>query len=292
MPLNLLINNSINDQNPGTLYVTATPIGNMEDITLRALRILNQVDLIAAEDTRHTKKLLSYHHIKTPLISCHDYNEEKRSPALIQKLRQGMSIALVSDAGTPSISDPGFRLINQTVNSGLPVIPIPGVSAAVAAISASGLPMDSFLFTGFVSRKKNKRQKQLKDLAKEPRTLIFYESPKRILVLIQDIICVMEDRYAVLARELTKIHEEFLRDSLSNISEILKKRSKIKGECTLMVSGASRKEDISLDIFENEIKDALNSPDSSLSQVVKKIAKQYDLPRKKVYLKALEIKES
>ena len=183
----------------------------MEDITLRAIRTLKEVALIAAEDTRHTRKLLARYEIGTPLASYHDHNKEKRTPRLLKKLEDGHSIALVTDAGTPSISDPGYYLVRRAIQASVPVVPIPGASALVAALSVSGLSTDSFIFVGFPPRQPGKRKQLLKGLKGEPRTLIFYESPKRLIGLIRDMIQQMGDRSAVVARELTKVHEEIIR---------------------------------------------------------------------------------
>ena len=169
--------NNINTVSPGTLYVVATPIGNRDDITVRGLAVLGGVDLIAAEDTRKTRRFLEYHGIRGSFISYHEHNEKERTPQLLAKLQHGVSIALVSNAGTPTVSDPGYRLVNSAAANGVPIVPIPGVSAAAAALSAAGLPTDAFTFAGFLPKKKTKRLRQLEDLSREPRTLIFYESP-------------------------------------------------------------------------------------------------------------------
>ena len=205
--------------NKGTLYVVATPIGNMDDITLRAITILRQVDLVAAEDTRHTGKLMKYHNIKCHLISYHEHNEKERTPLLIERIESGSSIALVSNAGTPTVSDPGYMLLQSALEKGIRVIPIPGVSAGVTALSISGLPTDSFIFIGFPAKKKAKRLKQLREFADEKRTLIFYVSPGGMLAFMEEIADVMGDRYGVLCREMTKLHEEFLRGRLSELIE-------------------------------------------------------------------------
>ncbi len=222
-----------------TLYVVATPIGNLEDITFRAVNILRQVNLIAAEDTRHTAKLLSHYQITTPLISCHEHNEESRIDILVEKLSAGADIALVSDAGTPLISDPGYRVVKGVIDAGFRVIPIPGPCAAIAGLSVSGLPTDSFIFAGFPNRKKGKRvselQELLETLKEKKSTIIFYESPHRIIKLIEDILEVMGDRPAMVAREITKHYEEYLRGDLSYILIELKSRKAIKGECALFV---------------------------------------------------------
>jgi 16S rRNA (cytidine1402-2'-O)-methyltransferase len=275
---------------PGTLYVVATPIGNRDDITLRALNILREVDLIAAEDTRKTRRFLELHAIKSSLISYHDHNEAERTPKLIAQLKKGISIALVSNAGTPTVSDPGYRLITATLAGNLNVVPIPGVSAATAALSTAGLPTDSFVFLGFPAKKKKKRLQQLNDLAREPRTLIFYESPRRILALLGEIKDAMGDRYVVLAREMTKLHEEFLRGGLSEIVKQLKRRADIKGECTLLVAGCDDKSSTSWDTIRSEIRHALESENKHVSEVAKDISKKYKLPKNKVYEETLKFR--
>ena len=221
----------------GALYVVATPIGNRDDITIRALNILGQVDLVAAEDTRHTGRLLAHHNIKCRMISFHEHNERERTPDLINRLKAGSSVALVSNAGTPSVSDPGYRLVKETIDSDIRVIPIPGVSAAITALCVAGMPTDSFVFVGFPAKKKARRLNQLNDLAGVHRTIVFYESPRRISTFLEEIIDIMGDRYGVLAREMTKLHEEFIRGLLSEILSSLNARPAIKGECTLLVTG-------------------------------------------------------
>jgi 16S rRNA (cytidine1402-2'-O)-methyltransferase len=221
----------------GTLYITATPIGNLEDITLRALRTLSAVDYIAAEDTRKTGLLLRHHNIRKPLISYFEHNERIRTPALINDLLQGKSIALVSEAGTPTISDPGFRLVRAARQAGIPVVPIPGPCAALAALSVSGLAVHRFAFEGFLPSRQGKRQKALARLAGEPRTLIFYESPFRILAALQDMLAILGDRPAMLAREITKLYEEHITGNLSSIQQALAHKT-VKGEITLIVAGA------------------------------------------------------
>jgi 16S rRNA (cytidine1402-2'-O)-methyltransferase len=284
------MSDSNNTKNKGVLYVVATPIGNREDITLRALNILRDVDLIAAEDTRKTGSLLAHYQIKNRLISFHEHNEKKRTPEIIAKLLDGISIALVSNAGTPSISDPGYRLIEAAIANKITVSPIPGVSAATAAMSVSALPTDSFVFIGFLPRKKAKRQQFLNELAVEPRPVIFYESPKRILTLLEEIISCMGDRPAVLAREMTKLHEEFIRGSVSEILKTLKSRAEIKGECTLLIAGFEGKEELNSEIITTEIKAALDKHQEGLSEITKSIAKKYGLSKNKVYAMALKVK--
>jgi 16S rRNA (cytidine1402-2'-O)-methyltransferase len=274
----------------GVLYVVATPIGNLEDITLRALKILRDVDLVAAEDTRKSGKFLSHHRIKNRLISYHEHNEKKRTPELLGKLLGGISIALVSNAGTPCVSDPGYRLVAAAIASKISVIPVPGPSAATTAMSASGLPTDSFVFIGFPPKKKGKRMKFLAELAVEPRPLVFYESPKRILIFLEEVVLHIGDRPAVLAREMTKLHEEFIRGSVPEILETIKARPEIKGECTLLVAGCQDEEAVGSAVVKAEIKVALEKQKSRLSQITKSIAQKYGLSRNQVYAMALKVK--
>jgi len=220
----------------GTLFVVSTPIGNLEDITLRAIRVFKEVSAVLAEDTRHTRKLLSHLEINTPLTSYHDFNKEEKTPILIARLKAGASFALVSDAGTPTLSDPGYYLIRAAIEAGITVCPVPGASAALAALAASGLPTDRFAFEGFPARKKGKRAKQIEALLEERRTLIFYESPHRILGLLEAIRHIMGERRVALGRELTKVYEEWLRGTVSEVILQLEGR-RIRGEITLIVEG-------------------------------------------------------
>ena len=274
----------------GVLYVVATPIGNRADITLRALDILREVDLIAAEDTRKSGSLLAHYQIKNRLISFHEHNEKKRTPELIGKLLGGMTIALVSNAGTPLVSDPGYRLIEAAIANKITVTPIPGVTAATAAMSVSGLPTDSFVFIGFAPKKKGKRLKFLTELSTESRPLIFYESPKRILSLMEEIISCLGDRNAMLAREMTKLHEEFVRGTVSQILKTIRSRPALKGECTLLVSGRQALEQIDPEIVKTEIKAALQNGQNKLSKIARTIAEKYGLPKNEVYDLALKIR--
>jgi 16S rRNA (cytidine1402-2'-O)-methyltransferase len=276
---------------PGNLYIVATPIGHMDDITLRAVKVLNQVQVIAAEDTRNTARLLSHHGIGAPLVSCHEHNEDDRVAGLLERLLAGGDVALVSDAGTPALSDPGYRLIRTAVERDIKVIPIPGPSAAVSALSASGLPTDSFVFVGFPPRKRGKRADALAALKDQPRTLIFYESPRRMLALIEAVAEVMGDREAVLCREMTKVHEEFIRGRLSDILETLRSRGDIKGECTFLVSGCGRDAMPSPETLRHEIEAALDEPGSRLSTVARRLAEQYGVSKNIIYKEAVKIKE-
>jgi 16S rRNA (cytidine1402-2'-O)-methyltransferase len=223
---------------PGTLYVVATPIGNLEDITQRALRVLREVELIAAEDTRRTRVLLDHYQIKTALTSLYEHNEIHKAPGLMRRLEQGESIALVSEAGTPLISDPGFRVVQLAITHGLPVVPIPGPSAVIAALMAAGLPTDRFIFEGFLPKKPGKRRRRLQALQDEPRTTIFYESPRRLQELLGDIQTYWGDRRIVVARELTKKFEELLRGPISAVQTQLAARPPL-GEITVVVEGAT-----------------------------------------------------
>jgi 16S rRNA (cytidine1402-2'-O)-methyltransferase len=225
---------------PGpALYLVATPIGNLEDITLRALRVLKGVELIACEDTRQTQKLLNHYGISTRTISYHEHNEMTRAAELIVDLEQGTRIALVTDAGMPGISDPGFRLITLAIRHHVPVVPIPGASAYLAALVASGLPTDSFRFSGFLPAKRGERRTVLESIRTSPRTQVFYEAPHRLVETVEDIVEVLGgERHVVIAREVTKLHEEFLRGRAQELLETLKARGEVKGEITLLVGKA------------------------------------------------------
>jgi 16S rRNA (cytidine1402-2'-O)-methyltransferase len=225
---------------PGTLYVVSTPIGNLEDLTLRALRILKEVDIIAAEDTRHTKQLCVHFDIQTPLTSYHDFNKEEKSAVLLQRLRSGTSVALVSDAGTPTVSDPGYFLITRCIESHIPVVPVPGASAVLAALATSGLPTDAVHFEGFLPRKAGMRMKRIESLREEHATLVFFESPHRIEKLLAALYEGLGDRRAVLGRELTKRFEEFQRGTLRQLLELIRIRLP-KGEMTVVVEGNPRR---------------------------------------------------
>jgi 16S rRNA (cytidine1402-2'-O)-methyltransferase len=226
---------SAEDLAPG-LYLVATPIGNLEDITLRAIRVLKQADLIACEDTRQTQKLLNHYGIATPTISYHEHNEAARAAELIEKLTQGARIAVVSDAGMPGISDPGFRLVSLAVERGVPVVAIPGATAFVSALVASGLPSEGFSFRGFLSPKSAARRRELEQARSSAQTEVFYEAPHRILATLEDLLAVLgPERRIVVARELTKIHEEFLRGTAAQVLDIVKGRGEVKGEIVLLI---------------------------------------------------------
>ena len=223
---------------PGTLYIVATPIGNLEDITQRALRVLREVEVIACEDTRRTRVLLNHFGIKTRTISYHEYNERERVAGLAELLDGGKSIAIVSDAGTPLISDPGFRIVNRAIERGITVVPIPGPTAFVAALVASGLPSDQFFFAGFLPARANARRAHLQNLAAIQATLVFYEAPHRIATALSDALEVLGNRKAAVARELTKIHEEILRGNLRELAKRFSQSPATRGEIVLLISGA------------------------------------------------------
>ena len=234
-----MVNSHLNPEK-GTLYIVSTPIGNMEDITLRALRILKEVDLIAAEDTRRTGLLLKHFGIQASLTSYFEGNELRKREFILAKLKEGEKVALVSDAGTPGVSDPGFRLIQLAIENQLPIIPVPGSSAVITALSVSGLPTDAFLFKGFLPHKAKKRKDLLKELEHARETLVFYESPHRISETLRDILEILGDRETVLTRELTKVYEEIIRGKASQILNRVVDRT-LKGEITLVISGKTRK---------------------------------------------------
>jgi 16S rRNA (cytidine1402-2'-O)-methyltransferase len=257
----------VQDDSPtGCLYLVATPIGNLEDITLRALRVLKEADLIACEDTRQTQKLLQHHGIHKEMVSYHEHNELTRAPELVIQLEEGAQVALVSDAGTPVVSDPGHRLVVLCLRHHIPVVPIPGPSAFVAALAASGLPTEEFLFVGFLPSRAGARRKKLDALKSEPRALVFYEAPHRLADTLSDASEILGTRQAVVAREVTKIHEEFLRGSLSELRDAAHKRAP-RGEITLMIGPA----------VEGEIQAA---PTVSLKQRVSQLEAESGLDRK------------
>lgn len=267
----------------GTLYIVATPLGNLEDITFRAVAVLNQVDIIAAEDTRHSKKLLTHYGIMTKLVSCHEYNEVAKIPQFITHLKKGLDIALISDAGTPGISDPGYKLVRAVAKQHLPIIPIPGCSAAIAGLSVSGLPTDSFLFLGFLPRKQQKREQDIEAVANHRATLIFYESPRRIKALIETMCRLLGNRNAFLAREITKLHEEYIRGPLSDILKALEAKPVIKGECALFVQGRLDEETPDADQLETILRKKLAATDLSTSDLAGQVSRAFKVSKKQVY---------
>ncbi len=265
----------------GTLYLIATPIGNLEDITLRALRLLREeVTLIACEDTRQTQKLLEHYSIRKPLVSYHEHNEASRTSELLRRLEAGDSIGLVSDAGTPLISDPGYRIVTAAIDEGFRVVPIPGSSAALAALAASGLPTDEFWFAGFVPSKPGARHKRLLELAGLPVTAVLYESPHRIAETLADMELVFGERKIVLARELTKIHEEFLRGTAAEIRRQIVDRGAAKGEITLVIARAGDKEQVDDPAAEVA---RLEAEGVDRMEAIKTVARRSGLPKREVY---------
>lgn len=269
----------------GRLYLIATPIGNLEDITYRAVRLLGEVDAIACEDTRQTRKLLDHYSIHKPLVSYHEHNEPERAAELTSRMLTGDSIALVSDAGVPLVSDPGYRLVRAAIDAGIPVHPIPGPSAALAALSASGLPTDSFRFGGFLPFKPLQRVKALEAIREEQATTIFYEAPHRILEALAAIDETLGDRPVTVARELTKLHEEFLRGTAREIHDDLQARDAIKGEFTILIGKATAPpaDDTPLD----EAVDALERSGTPRMEAIKQIARRRGLSKRDVYAQLL-----
>jgi len=275
----------------GILYLVGTPIGNLEDITLRAIRILQEVDLIAAEDTRRTGKLLQHLQIKTPQISYHQHNQTERKEELLDGLQAGKTIALVTDAGMPGISDPGYEIVKAAIASGILVIPIPGVTAAITALAASGLPTDRFVFEGFLPAKGKQRNERLDILKSETRTLIFYEAPHRLLSTLMDLGAVLgEDRQIVLARELTKLHEEWWRGTIGEAIATYSQTRQTKGEYTLVVAGEQLTQNPILS--EAELKAELRQllqQGMSRSQASRHLAQLTSQSRRRIYQLALEL---
>jgi len=272
---------------PGSaLYLVATPIGNLEDITLRALRVLKEVDLIACEDTRQTQKLLSHYGIQTRTVSYHEHNEMTKAAELVVDLESGAKIALVTDAGMPGISDPGFRLIALAIRHRVPVVPIPGASAFLAALVASGLPTDSFRFSGFLPAKSGQRRKLLESVRESERTQVFYEAPHRVLETLADVLEVMgADRHVVVAREVTKIHEEFLRGRVGEILEELKARGDVKGEITLLIAKAESRElkaESSVSVAQR-VREIMASEKVDEKAALKKVAKERGIGKSEAY---------
>lgn len=278
---------NIIQKNPGILYITATPIGNLEDITLRALRILKEVDVIAAEDTRHTRKLLTHFEISTPLISYYRENEQERSVQLVKRILSGESIALVSDAGTPGISDPGAVLVSLAQQEGVTIVPVPGPSALATALSVSGITDSSFLFLGFAPSKKSQRRTLLTSLTDHPHPIVFYESPRRIQSLLTDILKIMGDRKGSWGRELTKAHEDLQFGSISELLELASSRNN-RGEFVLIVQpGEVNKAEG--DNVEELLTWYRDNTSLSLKDVSRKIASDLGLSRSAVYQDALII---
>jgi 16S rRNA (cytidine1402-2'-O)-methyltransferase len=271
----------------GSLYVVATPLGNLEDITLRAIRILKTVSLIACEDTRHTATLLRAHGIATPTTSYFEHNERWKGDRILEALRNGRGVALVSDAGTPGVSDPGYRLVRDARAAGIPVIPVPGPSAAIAALSVSGLPTDRFLFVGFLPPKAAARKRALEELATSRETLVVYESPVRVIAALTDMEQVLGNREAFLCREATKLHEEYVRGSLTELRDSLTARSSVKGEVVLVIAGAPERTPAESESVEF-LYARLTAEGKTRREAVKEVARLLGLPAREVYRRVLE----
>ena len=275
-------------QAAGRLFIVATPIGNLSDITLRALRVLADADVIAAEDTRTTRKLLAQHGIPTPLVAYHEHNELVRTPELLGRLQRGESVALVSESGTPSISDPGYRLVHAAVEAQIAVEPVPGPSAILAALVVSGLPTDAFVFEGFLPRRTGERRRRLDALKSDPRTLVVFEAPHRLDAAVTDMLDVLGDRRVALCRELTKMHEEIRRTTLSELAASLRRRP-VKGEIVLVLEGAAA-EAPDIDGAVAEALERIASGDS-VREATRAVATERGVPRRPLYDRVLERKE-
>jgi 16S rRNA (cytidine1402-2'-O)-methyltransferase len=269
----------------GVLYIVATPIGNLEDITLRAVRVLKEVDLIAAEDTRHTKKLLAHFGIATRLTSYYDQIESAKASRLVKQLGEGKNIALVSDAGTPTLSDPGFRLVQEALRAGVAVVPVPGPSALLAVLSASGLATDRFVFEGFLPGKARERRARLQRLREEERSLVFYEAPHRIRGALADMLELFGDREAVLGREVTKVYEEFVRGRISEVLQALD-RKEPRGEITLVVGGAAGEKVPLDDRIQAEIEELLGKG-LRVKEIAEVLGEKFSYPKRDIYRLAL-----
>jgi len=265
----------------GVLYVVATPIGNLEDISLRANRILKEVNLIAAEDTRHTQNLLNHYDIRTPLTSYHEHNERTKARPLVERLLQGQNIALVSDAGAPAISDPGYRIIVEAIRAGIQVTPIPGPSALTSVLSVSGLPTDRFVFEGFLPAKKKERRDRLEALRDEMRTIVCFEAPHRLLESLRDIYDLLGDREVVVAREVSKVYEEFLRGLTGELIDKLAARE-IRGELTLVIKGSAGQSPVSEALLRAEIR-KLKGDGMKVKEIAQVLATKHSLAKREVY---------
>ncbi|MFZ3089075.1 MAG: 16S rRNA (cytidine(1402)-2'-O)-methyltransferase [Nitrospirota bacterium] len=270
------------------LYIVSTPIGNLEDITQRAIRVLKEVSIIAAEDTRHTQKLLNHYQIETHQTSYHDHNKEEKAEALISKLKEGKDAALVCDAGTPGISDPGYYLIKRAIEENIKVVPVPGVSAVITGLSVSGLPTDRFLFEGFLPQKKNARIERLKKLEKEERTIILYEAPHRFIKTLKDIHDILGNRRTAVARELTKIHEEIVRGTVEEIIKAFEGK-KIRGEVTIILEGAKREAEQKIDGIKEAIQRIINEEGVSRSEAARRAAIRLGISKKEAYKESLKV---
>ncbi|HEY0565559.1 MAG TPA: 16S rRNA (cytidine(1402)-2'-O)-methyltransferase [Terriglobales bacterium] len=268
---------------PPALYLVATPVGNLEDITLRALRVLRSADVIACEDTRHTQKLLNHFDIHTRTTSYHEHNESERAQALVAEITAGRSIALVSDAGTPGINDPGYRIVQSAIAAGVTIVPVPGAVAAINALIASGLPTDSFYFGGFLPPRAGERRSALESLAPRQETLVLYEAPHRLLVALADIRDVLgADRRVCIARELTKVHEEFLRGAVTEVLQTLEQRGEVRGEITLVIAGATSAPTSQTATISERVRALMKSGEDEKS-ALKTAAKEFGMGKSEAY---------
>ncbi len=280
----------------GTLYLVGTPIGNLEDITFRAIRTLKEVELIACEDTRQTQKLLNHYAIETQTTSYHEHNELTRSAELVMQLEQGKSIALVTDAGMPGISDPGFRLVTLAIRHHIPVVPIPGPSAFLSALVASGLPTDAFRFLGFLPSKEGQRAKTLENVRNSTRTVIFYEAPHRLMETVEEIVQILgPERPIVVAREVTKLHEEFLRGTATEVLADLKHRAEVRGEITLLIGRApevQRGQSVfSAATVRTRVRELMKNESLDERDALKKVAKEMGVSKSEAYRELQKTKE-
>jgi 16S rRNA (cytidine1402-2'-O)-methyltransferase len=274
---------------PGTLYVVATPIGNLEDITYRAVRVLKESDLIACEDTRHTAKLLHHYGIEKPTVSYHEHNEAARAEELVTKMEQGLNVAQVSDAGMPGISDPGYRVIKLAIERGVPVVPIPGASAVIAALAASGLPTDSFQFLGFLPSKSGQRRTTLEALRVAKHTTVVYEAPHRIAETMKDIVELLgPERPVVLARELTKMHEEFIRGTAAEILQRVQAHE-LKGEMTLLIGKGAGEQTAAKDIAQR-LDEIMREQKLDENAALKALAKERGISKSEAYRELQRVK--
>ncbi len=268
----------------GTLYVVGTPVGNLQDITLRAIEVLKEVDLIACEDTRHTQKLLTYFNIGTSMVSYHEHNERERATEILAKLKSGGRVAVVSDAGMPGICDPGYRVVALAVENGVRVVPVPGASAVVLALAASGLPTDAFGFGGFLPAKSGQRREVLEGIAGSSRTEAFYEAPHRVVEALQDLVEVLGGaRRVVVARELTKVHEEFLRGPAAEVLAELEQRAEVKGEITLLIGKAEAGTVVAKISLRARMEQVMREESLDEKAALKKVAKEFGLGKSEAY---------
>ncbi len=268
------------------LYLVATPIGNLEDITLRALRILKEVDVIACEDTRQSQKLLNHHNILTRTTSYHEHNEAEKALDLVAQLERGVRIALITDAGMPGVSDPGYRVVSLAIEHNIPVIPIPGASAFVSALAASGLPTDSFQFNGFLPAKQGQRRQAFEDIRSSSWTQAFYEAPHRIVESLQDVVEILgAERSVVIARELTKIHEEFVRGTAAGVLKTLSERGNVKGEIVLLIAkaAASKNSDTTRVSIRDRMQQLMTEDKLDEKAALKRVAKEMGVSKSDVY---------